>query len=72
MVSKISQANKRGQVIRTLESAYPISTEKANLAIIGAGAWGSALAKLASHNQHEIYYLRSKVESRLIFIFSMF
>lgn len=55
MVSKISQANKRGQVIRTLESAYPISTEKANLAIIGAGAWGSALAKLASHNQHEIY-----------------
>ncbi|NES05151.1 MAG: NAD(P)H-dependent glycerol-3-phosphate dehydrogenase [Okeania sp. SIO2F4] len=54
MTNKISQANKRGEVIRTLESAYPISTEKATLAILGAGAWGSALAKLAAHNQHEI------------------
>ncbi|NEQ39065.1 MAG: NAD(P)H-dependent glycerol-3-phosphate dehydrogenase [Okeania sp. SIO3I5] len=32
-----------------------MSTQKATLAILGAGAWGSALAKLASHNQHEIY-----------------
>lgn len=55
MVSKISQADKRREVIRTLESAYPISTEKATLAILGAGAWGSALAKLAGHNQHKIY-----------------
>ncbi len=55
MTNKISQADKRGEVIRTLESAYPISTEKATLAILGAGAWGSALAKLAGHNQHEIY-----------------
>ncbi|MDJ0514983.1 MAG: NAD(P)H-dependent glycerol-3-phosphate dehydrogenase [Trichodesmium sp. MO_231.B1] len=55
MTNKISQADKRGEVIRTLESAYPISTQKATLAILGAGAWGSALAKLAGHNQHEIY-----------------
>ena len=55
MTNKISQADKRREVIRTLESAYPISTEKATLAILGAGAWGSALAKLAGHNQHEIH-----------------
>ncbi len=55
MTNKISQADKRREVIRTLESAYPISTEKATLAILGAGVWGSALAKLAGHNQHEIY-----------------
>ena len=55
MVSKISQADQRREVIRTLESAYPISTEKATVAILGTGAWGSALAKLASHNQHKIY-----------------
>ncbi|WP_293139618.1 NAD(P)H-dependent glycerol-3-phosphate dehydrogenase [Okeania sp. SIO3I5] len=55
MINKISQADKRREVIKTLESAYPISTQKATLAILGAGAWGSALAKLASHNQHEIY-----------------
>ena len=55
MINKISQADKRREVIRTLESAYPISTQKATLAILGAGAWGSALAKLAGHNQHEIY-----------------
>ncbi|MEB3343368.1 NAD(P)H-dependent glycerol-3-phosphate dehydrogenase [Okeania sp.] len=54
MLNKISQADKRKEVIITLESAYPISTKKANLAILGAGAWGSALAKLASHNQHQI------------------
>ncbi len=55
MTNKISQADKRREVIRTLQSADPISTEKATLAILGAGAWGSALAKLANHNQHEIY-----------------
>ncbi|MGD1715213.1 NAD(P)H-dependent glycerol-3-phosphate dehydrogenase [Dapis sp. BLCC M172] len=55
MTNKISQADKRREVITTLESAYPISTEKATLAILGRGAWGSALAKLAIHNQHEIY-----------------
>ena len=55
MTNKISQADKRREVIRTLESAYPISTEKATLAILGAGVWGSALAKLAGHNQHEIH-----------------
>ena len=54
MVGKIFQADKRKEVIRTLESAYPISTEKANLAILGVGAWGSALAGLVSHNQHKI------------------
>ena len=54
MVGKISQADKRKEVIKTLESAYPISTEKANLAILGVGAWGSALAGLVSHNQHKI------------------
>ena len=55
MTNKISQADKRREVIITLQSAYPISTEKATLAILGAGAWGLALAKLAGHNQHEIY-----------------
>ncbi|MGD1700135.1 NAD(P)H-dependent glycerol-3-phosphate dehydrogenase [Dapis sp. BLCC M229] len=55
MTNKISQGDKRREVIRTLESAYPISNEKATLAILGAGAWGLALAKLAGHNQHEIY-----------------
>lgn len=55
MVNKISQADKRREVIRFLDSTYPISTEKATLAILGAGAWGSALAKLAGHNQHEIH-----------------
>ncbi|MGK7918385.1 MAG: NAD(P)H-dependent glycerol-3-phosphate dehydrogenase [Trichodesmium sp.] len=55
MVNKISKADKRREVIRFLDSTYPISTEKATLAILGAGAWGSALAKLAGHNQHEIH-----------------
>ncbi|NES74784.1 MULTISPECIES: NAD(P)H-dependent glycerol-3-phosphate dehydrogenase [unclassified Okeania] len=55
MVNKISQADKRREIIKTLDSAYPVSSEKATLAIIGAGAWGYALAKLAGHNQHEIH-----------------
>ncbi len=55
MVSQISQTDKRKEVIKILDSAYPISTEKAKLAILGAGAWGSTLAKLAGHNQHEIH-----------------
>ncbi|MEM1172799.1 MAG: NAD(P)H-dependent glycerol-3-phosphate dehydrogenase [Cyanobacteria bacterium P01_H01_bin.35] len=55
MTNKISQADKRREVIKTLEYAYPVSIEKATLTILGAGAWGSALAKLATHNQHEIY-----------------
>jgi len=55
MINKISQTDKRREVIRTLESAYPISTQKATLAILGAGAWGSALAKLAGHNQHQTF-----------------
>lgn len=54
MVSKISQANKRKEIIKSLDTSYPISTEKANIAFIGAGVWGSALAKLAGHNQHKI------------------
>ncbi|MDJ0557234.1 MAG: NAD(P)H-dependent glycerol-3-phosphate dehydrogenase [Microcoleaceae cyanobacterium MO_207.B10] len=54
MVDKISQADKRREVIQTLDASYPISTEKATLAFLGAGAWGSALAKLAGHNQHQV------------------
>ena len=65
MVSKISQVNQRREVIRTLESTYPISTEKVNLAIIGTGAWGSALAKLAGYNQHEIYLWSRKLNISL-------
>ncbi|MGB3510091.1 MAG: NAD(P)H-dependent glycerol-3-phosphate dehydrogenase [Microcoleaceae cyanobacterium] len=54
MVSKTSQADKRREVIETLDASYPISNEKATLAVLGAGAWGSALAKLAGHNQHQV------------------
>ena len=54
MTNKISQAEKRKEVIKTLDAAHPISTEKVTLVVLGAGAWGSALAKVASHNQHQV------------------
>ncbi len=49
--SKFAQTRK---VIETLEDSYPRTTQPQIIAILGAGAWGSALAKLARHNNHEV------------------
>ena len=45
---------KTRKVIETLEANYPRTTQKKKIAMLGAGAWGSALATLARHNNHEV------------------
>lgn len=42
------------KVIETLEASEPRTTQAKIIAILGAGAWGTALAKLAKHNHHEV------------------
>ncbi len=42
------------KVIETLEASEPRTTQAKIIAVLGAGAWGSALAKLARHNNHEV------------------
>lgn len=48
------QTEKTLKVIETLEASYPRTTQAQIIAILGAGAWGSALATLARHNNHEV------------------
>lgn len=48
------QTNKTRKVIETLEASYPRTTKPQIIAIVGAGAWGSALAQLAQHNNQEV------------------
>jgi len=42
------------KVIETLEASEPRTTQAKIISVLGAGAWGSALAKLARHNNHEV------------------
>lgn len=48
------QTEKTLKVIETLEASYPRTTQGQIIAVLGTGAWGSALAKLARHNNHEV------------------
>ena len=42
------------KVIETLEASEPRTTQAKIITVLGAGAWGSALATLARHNNHEV------------------